>query len=164
MPSAYGRRTSSMHSRPSTCPISAAAGSIMAHAWRFSQYSCGGRSIALKSPTGRGIARPSSGGHEMRSSEFEPSSSRLLNDIERPSRRTTVSDQSLADLTSIYPTPHDRVIAKVRPGLDVHSRRFIAMSPFCVMATSGNDGSVDASPRGGHPGFVHIDGDQRLLL
>jgi PPOX class probable FMN-dependent enzyme len=75
-----------------------------------------------------------------------------------------VSDQSLADLASIYPTPHDRVIAKVRPGLDVHSRRFIAMSPFCVMATSGNDGSVDASPRGGHPGFVHIDGDQRLLL
>ena len=28
------------------------------------------------------------------------------------------------------------------------------MSPFCVLATSGIDGSVDASPRGGNPGFV----------
>ncbi|MGJ5178431.1 pyridoxamine 5'-phosphate oxidase family protein [Bradyrhizobium oligotrophicum] len=69
-----------------------------------------------------------------------------------------------ADLDAIYPKPQERVIAKVRPALDVHSRKFIAMSPFCVMATSGRDGSVDASPRGGHPGFVHIDGDQRLLL
>ncbi|MGJ4887637.1 pyridoxamine 5'-phosphate oxidase family protein [Bradyrhizobium sp. HKCCYLR20261] len=68
------------------------------------------------------------------------------------------------DLAAIYPKPHERVLAKVRPGLDVHSRTFIAMSPFCVMATSGLDGSVDASPRGGHPGFVQIDGDQRLLL
>jgi len=75
-----------------------------------------------------------------------------------------VSDQSRTDLAVIYPKPNDRVIAKVRPALDVHSRKFIAMSPFCVMATSGADGSVDASPRGGRPGFVHIDGDHRLLM
>jgi len=75
-----------------------------------------------------------------------------------------VSDQSRADLAAIYPRPNDRVIAKVRPALDVHSRKFIAMSPFCVMATSGADGSVDASPRGGQPGFVHIEGDHRLLM
>jgi len=75
-----------------------------------------------------------------------------------------VTDQSHTDLAVIYPKPSDRVIAKVRPALDVHSRKFIAMSPFCVMATSGADGSVDASPRGGRPGFVHIDGDHRLLM
>ncbi|GLH78205.1 hypothetical protein SSBR45G_31140 [Bradyrhizobium sp. SSBR45G] len=75
-----------------------------------------------------------------------------------------MTDSSSTDLDAIYPKPNARVIAKVRPALDVHSRKFIAMSPFCVMATSGRDGSVDASPRGGHPGFVHIDGDHRLLL
>ena len=38
------------------------------------------------------------------------------------------------------------------------------MSPFCVLATSGSDGSVDASPRGGNPGFVHVAGPNRLLM
>ncbi|MGJ4948303.1 pyridoxamine 5'-phosphate oxidase family protein [Bradyrhizobium sp. HKCCYLS20291] len=75
-----------------------------------------------------------------------------------------MNDAPSADLAAIYPTPNERVIAKVRPALDGHSRKFIAMSPFCVVATSGKDGAVDASPRGGHPGFVHIDGDRRLLL
>ncbi|MGY3447779.1 pyridoxamine 5'-phosphate oxidase family protein [Bradyrhizobium sp. USDA 4353] len=75
-----------------------------------------------------------------------------------------MSNPANADLAAIYPQPQERVIAKVRPALDAHSRKFISLSPFCVMATSGKDGSVDASPRGGHPGFVHIDGDHRLLL
>ena len=38
------------------------------------------------------------------------------------------------------------------------------MSPFCVLATSGSDGSVDASPRGGNPGFVNVAGPNRLLM
>jgi PPOX class probable FMN-dependent enzyme len=38
------------------------------------------------------------------------------------------------------------------------------MSPFCVLATSGSDGSVDASPRGGNPGFVHVAAPNRLLM
>src|SRR6202000_2044369 len=38
------------------------------------------------------------------------------------------------------------------------------MSPFCVLATSGTDGRVDASPRGGNPGFVHVEGPNRLLM
>ncbi|CCD93124.1 conserved hypothetical protein [Bradyrhizobium sp. ORS 375] len=75
-----------------------------------------------------------------------------------------MSDPTNPDLAAIYPPPNPRVIAKVRPALDAHSRKFIGLSPFCVIATSGNEGSVDASPRGGHPGFVHIDGDRRLLL
>ena len=43
-------------------------------------------------------------------------------------------------------------------------RKFIAMSPFCVLATSGSDGSVDASPRGGNPGFVSVAGPNLLLM
>jgi uncharacterized protein len=68
------------------------------------------------------------------------------------------------DLAKIYPPPTPRVVAKARPSLDKHAKKFISMSPFCVLATSGSDGSVDASPRGGNPGFVHVLGEQRLLL
>ena len=68
------------------------------------------------------------------------------------------------DLASIYPKPTPRVIAKARPEIDVHSKKFIAMSPFCVLATSGSDGSVDASPRGGNPGFVHVASPNQVLM
>ena len=69
-----------------------------------------------------------------------------------------------SDLTAIYPKPTPRVIAKARPSIDAHAKKFIAMSPFCVLATSGSDGSVDASPRGGNPGFIHVEGKNLLLM
>jgi uncharacterized protein len=75
-----------------------------------------------------------------------------------------LTDLAASDLTAIYPEPTPRVIAKARPEIDVHAKNFIAMSPFCVLATSGSDGSVDASPRGGNPGFVHVEGPNRLLM
>ena len=70
----------------------------------------------------------------------------------------------LDDLRSIYPQPTGRVIAKQLPRIDRHAANFIGLSPFCVLATSGPDGTVDASPRGGHPGFVRIEGESRLLM
>ena len=75
-----------------------------------------------------------------------------------------MTDLEASDLAVIYAKPTPRVIAKARPEIDVHARNFIAMSPFCVLATSGSDGSVDASPRGGNPGFVHVEGPNRLLM
>ncbi|MGA2057649.1 MAG: MSMEG_1061 family FMN-dependent PPOX-type flavoprotein [Bradyrhizobium sp.] len=75
-----------------------------------------------------------------------------------------MSELCPGDLKTIYPEPTARVIAKARPEIDIHAQKFIEMSPFCVLATSGADGSVDASPRGGGPGFVHIDGPNRLLM
>src|ERR1700759_522481 len=79
-------------------------------------------------------------------------------------RRQPLTDLAASDLASIYPKPSPRVIAKARPEIDVHARKFIAMSPFCVLATSGSDGSVDASPRGGKPGFVDVAGPNQLLM
>src|SRR5882672_10864681 len=73
-------------------------------------------------------------------------------------------DLTAQDLAAIYPKPTPRVIAKARPEIDAHAKNFIAMSPFCVLATSGTDGSVDASPRGGTPGFVHVEGPNQLLM
>jgi uncharacterized protein len=75
-----------------------------------------------------------------------------------------LTDLAASDLEAIYPKPTPRVIAKARPEIDAHAKKFIAMSPFCVLATSGSDGSVDASPRGGNPGFVHVAGPSRLLM
>src|SRR5436305_14111538 len=79
-------------------------------------------------------------------------------------RSTPMADLAASDLATIYPKPTPRVIAKARPEIDEHAGKFIAMSPFCVLATSGSDGSVDASPRGGNPGFVHVAGPNRLLM
>ena len=75
-----------------------------------------------------------------------------------------MSQIELDDLRSIYPQPTDRVIAKQLPRIDRHAANFIGLSPFCVLATSGPDGTVDASPRGGNPGFVHIKDETRLLM
>ena len=75
-----------------------------------------------------------------------------------------MTELAAIDLETIYPKPSPRVIAKARPEIDAHARKFIAMSPFCVLATSGSDGSVDASPRGGNPGFVNVAGPNRLLM
>jgi PPOX class probable FMN-dependent enzyme len=75
-----------------------------------------------------------------------------------------LTDLAACDLEKIYQKPTPRVLAKARPEIDAHARKFIAMSPFCVLATSGSDGSVDASPRGGNPGFVGVAGPNRLLM
>ena len=75
-----------------------------------------------------------------------------------------MTDFCASDLATIYPAPSPRVIAKARPEIDVHAKTFIGMSPFCVLATSGADGAVDASPRGGNPGFVSVAGPNELLM
>ena len=59
-------------------------------------------------------------------------------------------------LRSLYPEPTDRALRKAIDHLDAHCRRFLALSPFVVLATSGADGRHDASPRGGAPGFVRV--------
>ena len=53
---------------------------------------------------------------------------------------------------------------KVMPRLDRHSRAFIALSPFLVLATTDGDGGVDASPRGDAPGFVAMRDDTTLII
>ena len=75
-----------------------------------------------------------------------------------------MTDLCAEDLATIYAKPTPRVIAKARPAIDAHAKKFIEMSPFCVLATSGIDGSVDASPRGGSIGFVHVAGPNQLLM
>ena len=63
-----------------------------------------------------------------------------------------------------YPEPSERALRKVLDRLDAHSRQFIALSPFVVLATAGPDGRLDSSPRGGDPGFVRVRDDRTLWL
>ena len=75
-----------------------------------------------------------------------------------------MTDIGFDDLKTIYPSPTERVIAKVLSRIDHLATNFINLSPFCVLATSGPDGTVDASPRGGNPGFVSVKDGNRLLM
>ena len=69
-----------------------------------------------------------------------------------------------ADLERLYKAPHPFVLKKCIDRLDVHARSFIALSPFCVVSSSDQDGRLDVSPRGGSPGFIHVDDDHTLLM
>jgi len=71
---------------------------------------------------------------------------------------------ALEDLDRIYAQPKPRTKAKVIDHIDRHAARFIELSPFCILASAGADGRVDASPRGGAPGFVRILDPKRLLM
>lgn len=70
----------------------------------------------------------------------------------------------LQSLRALYPTPGERALRKQLAALDRHCVAFIALSPFVVLATADAQGRQDASPRGGAPGFVKVDGAQRLLI
>lgn len=63
-----------------------------------------------------------------------------------------------------YRQPSPLVLEKARPSLDRHLRAFIERSPFVLLATTGADGTVDVTPRGGPSGFVRSLDDHRLLL
>ena len=60
----------------------------------------------------------------------------------------------LEDVVGGAPLPWvaDKARATLHP-LDV---QWIARSPFCMVATSGADGTCDVSPKGDPPGFVHV--------
>lgn len=67
-------------------------------------------------------------------------------------------------LRSMYGTVPKRAAGKVHATLDEHDQRFVALSPFLVLATAAVDGLLDVSPRGDRPGFVHVLTPTRLVL
>lgn len=67
-------------------------------------------------------------------------------------------------LRALYGEPNPLALKKELDHLDRNCKRFIELSPFFCMATSGPDGRADNSPRGDAPGFVEVEGDRTLLL
>ncbi len=61
---------------------------------------------------------------------------------------------TIEELTALYRAPGVRAVGKQIDRIDPGMEAFIDLSPFLVLATSDGAGSIDASPRGGPPGFV----------
>jgi uncharacterized protein len=71
---------------------------------------------------------------------------------------------TLAALRALYGPARERSLKKEIPSLDAHAVQFIGLSPFVVLASSDADGHMDASPRGGEPGFVKVLDAHTLLV
>jgi len=71
---------------------------------------------------------------------------------------------SIDEMTAVVETPMPQSLAKVTDRLDEICRAFIAKSPFCLIASSDPDGSIELSPRGDPPGFVQVLNDNLLAI
>ena len=69
-----------------------------------------------------------------------------------------------AELREIIGEPLPRIAHKDRPCLDEIDRRWLAASPFCLVATSAADGSCDVSPKGDPAGFTVVLDDRTIAL
>jgi len=71
---------------------------------------------------------------------------------------------TLEQLRAIYPAPKERAVKKQLSFLDGHCQKFIQLSPFVVVASCNSEQSMDASPRGGAPGFIKALNEKTLLI
>lgn len=72
--------------------------------------------------------------------------------------------QTIEQLRGLYAPAKERAVKKQLSALDVHCQRFIGLSPFVVISSIGLDQMLDASPRGGAPGFVKSVDAHTLLI
>ena len=72
--------------------------------------------------------------------------------------------ESVEALRRVYSEAKGRAVQKQIDHIDVHCARFIGLSPFVVIASVDAHGALDASPRGGAPGFVRVSDARTLLM
>ncbi len=80
--------------------------------------------------------------------------------------RTTTTGQTVGDsqYNSAFGAPSDRAVAKLKTHLTPYVQDFIKAAQFAIMATVGEEGRCDASPKGGKPGFVKVLDEKHLLF
>jgi uncharacterized protein len=72
---------------------------------------------------------------------------------------------SAAELRDLLGTPSGRAVSKERSRLHAVDREWLAVSPFCVIATSDADGNCDASPKGDPAGhLIHVLDDATVAI
>jgi hypothetical protein len=72
---------------------------------------------------------------------------------------------SAGELRDLLGTPSGRAVSKERTRLHEVDREWLAISPFCVIATSDADGNCDASPKGDPAGhLVHVLDDATVAI
>jgi uncharacterized protein len=69
-----------------------------------------------------------------------------------------------AELREFVDEPAQAIAEKAIDHVDAESARFIAASPFFLLATTAADGSCDVSPRGDPPGSVLVLDDRTLAF
>ena len=69
-----------------------------------------------------------------------------------------------AQLREVLGHPSQRVIDKQLASLDDHSRAFLAISSFVLLASCDDHGNMDVSPKGDPPGFVHVLDDKTIAI
>jgi len=67
-------------------------------------------------------------------------------------------------LRALYNRPSERAVKKQLASLDHHCIHYVSKSPFLVLSTVDAKGKIDASPRGGKPGFVQVIDQQQLII
>ncbi|MCE7993013.1 MAG: pyridoxamine 5'-phosphate oxidase family protein [Roseivirga sp.] len=67
-------------------------------------------------------------------------------------------------LVDLYGTARGRAKDKVLEALEKHCINFIGKSPFLVLSSFNSTGQVDASPRGGSPGFVKVLDEKTIAI
>jgi PPOX class probable FMN-dependent enzyme len=73
--------------------------------------------------------------------------------------------RSEAELRELLGVPQARAAGKDRPRLAEMDRRWLAASPFCVVATSDAAGRCDASPKGDPAGqLIHVLDDVTVAI
>jgi PPOX class probable FMN-dependent enzyme len=71
---------------------------------------------------------------------------------------------SVEQLRTVVAQPRATTQAKVLDHLDTQARDFIAASPFLLLSTSDDAGTIEVSPKGDVPGFVEVEDDRTLLI
>ena len=71
---------------------------------------------------------------------------------------------SVDELRKRLPEPNPMTRMKVRDHLDSQSIAFIGRSPFLLLSTIAEDGTVEVSPKGDEPGFVDVVDKNTLLF
>jgi len=77
---------------------------------------------------------------------------------------TLAEISSEAELRELLGTPAPRVMTKERTRLHERDVEWLAASPFCLVATSGADGTCDVSPKGDPPGFALVLDDTTIAI
>lgn len=72
--------------------------------------------------------------------------------------------QSLEQLRHVIPRNTGIAEYKNIDHIDDMCRRYIALSPFMLVATNGADGLLDISPKGDPAGFVHVLDEKTLAI
>ncbi len=80
--------------------------------------------------------------------------------------KQTSAGQSVGDsrFNESFGPASERAVTNLKAHLTPYVQEFIRAAPFAVMATTGDEGRCDASPKGGKPGFVKVLDENHLLF